>query len=177
MEAAGYSQFPGHLSLDAVGNLLVTWSGKGYGAHPAVYHPVYRYITPDGTITPSLASPAVDMFPLDDSEMISPNLFWHNNPYIDGVYHNLPVYGFSVLFLDNVSGASKQTADIVFCSFPNAIVGDSGPLGTGGVGDNMFTPGGVGSESMLQQETYSIITSGHICLNHISRNPLQSSIS
>jgi hypothetical protein len=169
MAEAEYQQAAGQIFVDNKSNAIVTFSGKGYGAHADVYHPVYRVIKSDGTVIPDLAYDATDMFPDDDEAIISPSMFWHSYPLVEGVYHNLSVSGFSVLYLfDLRGGITLDTADICFYSVPEALVGDVGDIGHGGSGDSTFTPGGVIAEGILQQESYTITQSGHICINHIS---------
>lgn len=176
--ASGYNQFSGQSFIDNKGNIVFIWSGKGYGAHTSVYHPVYRYITPAGTVVPAVGSEAVDLFPDDDTEMLYPNVFWHYYPVTDQVYQNLVVSGFTFLYLYNPrNGTDKDTADLMFYSSPDALVGDIGNAGSGGSGDSILNPSGVGAESILQQETYTITTKGHICLNHLSRDPSLRSVS
>ncbi len=60
--AAGYNQTAGQSSFDNQGGLVCTWTGKGYGLYTGMYHPVYRYISKDGTITPPLGEDAIDLF-------------------------------------------------------------------------------------------------------------------
>lgn len=169
---SGYSQYPGQTYLDNKGNVIVTWSGMGYGAHASVYHPVYRVILPDDTVYPPLTEDAVDLFPDDDTEIIYPTVFWHSNPLMDQIYHNLVVSGFSFIYLYNVRGTTGDVADIKFYSSPGALVGDSGPLGVGGSGDNDLFPGGVGGESVLSQESYTIVTRGYVCRSHLNNMSL-----
>lgn len=166
--AAGYNQFPGQSLLDNKGNVIVTFSGKGYGAHTAVYHPVYRYIKVDGTVVPSTANDAVDFFPDDDNEIIYPTVFWHSYPLTDDVYQNLVISGFTFLYLYNPrNGASKDTADLRFYSSPNALVGDVGAVGSGGSGEGDFVPSGVSAEGIFQHETFTINNRGHLNFPHI----------
>lgn len=127
---------------------MFTFTGKGYGSHTTVYHPVYRYLTSAGTLVPA-AGDASDIFPDDDNEIIYPSVFWHTFPLVSSVYHNLPVAGMTFLYLYNVRGVDYDTADIKFYSSPNALVGDVGPSGVGGSGEGDFSPGGVGAESLL----------------------------
>ena len=176
--ASGYNQFSGQSFIDNKGNIVFIWSGKGYGAHTSVYHPIYRYITPSGTIVPAVGIDAIDLFPDDDTEMFYSNVFWHYYPVTSQVYQNLVVSGFTFLYLYNPrNGALKDTADLMFYSSPDALVGDIGNAGSGGSGDSILNPSGVGAESILQQETYTITTKGHVCLNHLSRDPSLHSIS
>lgn len=176
--SAGYDQYTGQAYIDNKGNVVFIWSGKGYGSHTTKYHPVYRYIKPDGTIVPATTSDPVDIFPYDDTEIFCAHVFWHSYPLSDSVYQNLVVDGLSILYLyDPRNTADKDTADICFYSSPRALVGDVGNSGSGGSGDSEFTPGGVGAESILQKETYTITTKGKICLNHISQELNRSSIS
>jgi len=176
--SSGYNQFSGQSFIDNKGNIVFIWSGKGYGAHAAVYHPVYRYIKSDGTIVPATSSEAVDLFPDDDTEILYPAVFWHSYPVTDLVYQNLVVSGFTFLYLYNPrNGASKDTADLKFFSSPDALVGDASNSGSGGSGDSILNPSGVGAESILQQETYTISVGGHICLNHFGHDPCRHSIS
>lgn len=166
--AAGYNQFPGQALLDNKGNVIITITGKGYGAHTSVYHPVYRYITPDGTVVPSTVNDAVDFFPDDDNEIIYPTVFWHSYPLTDDVYQNLVVSGFTFLYLYNPRNtSSKDTADLRFYSSPNALVGDVGAVGSGGSGEGDFVPSGVSAESIFQHETFTINNRGHLNFPHI----------
>jgi hypothetical protein len=161
--AAGYNQYPGQIYLDNKGNVVFTWSGKGYGAHTGVYHPVYRYLTASGTIVPAVGSDAIDLFPLDDTEIFYPTVFWHSYPFVDGVYQNLVTSGLTFVYLYNPrNGATKDTADLRFYSSPNALVGDAGAIGTGGEGDGDFVPGGVSGESILQNDSYAAVMRGYI---------------
>lgn len=162
MAASGYDQFPGQIYLDNKGNVVFTWTGEGYGAHPTVYHPVYRYISPDGTMVPSAAASAVDLFPDDDNAIIYPAVFWHSNPLIDAVRHNLVTSGISFLYLYDIRGGDYDVADLKFFSSPDALVGDVGSIGAGGSGDGDFTPGGISVESILKSEVFSTVVRGHI---------------
>jgi hypothetical protein len=159
---AGYNQFPGQCYLDNKGNVLITWSGKGYGAHTTVYHPVYRYITPAGTVVPAVGVDAVDMFPDDDHGIFYPTVFWHSYPLIDSVYSNLAVSGLTFMYLYDPHGASDEIVDLKFYSSEDALVGDSGSIGIGGSGSSDITPGGVSGESLLQQDVYTIGQRGYI---------------
>lgn len=158
--AGGYQQFSGQCAVDNNGNVLATWQGKGYGSHALKYHPVYRTILTDGTIVPSVGSDAVDLFPSDDAEIIMPCIFWHAYPYIDGVYHNTPVSGASMIYLYDIRGVGEDTADLCFYSMDNALVGDVGNRGIGGSGAG---GGGISGEGVFQQTSYSIGVRGHIC--------------
>jgi hypothetical protein len=160
---SGYDQSPGQIYIDNKGNVVFTWMGKGYGAHTGVYHPVYRYLSPSGTIFPAITSDATDMFPDDDTEMIYPCVFWHYYPLIDSVFHNLVTSGLSFVYLYNPrNGASKDTADLKFYSSPNALVGDVGVVGVGGSGIGDFTPSGISAESILQSDSFSTVLRGYI---------------
>jgi hypothetical protein len=170
MAVDGYNQFPGQIYLDNKGNVVFTWSGKGYGAHASVYHPVYRYRTSAGTIVPALTEDAVDLFPDDDNEILYPTVFWHSFPLVDSVYHNLVTSGLSFLYLYNIRGASKDTADLKFYSSPDALVGDVGSVGQGGGGEGEFNPGAISAESILKKESFSISQRGHICRSHHVQN-------
>lgn len=167
--AAGYSQYPGQISLDNKGNLLVAFMGKGYGSHLTVYHPVYRMILADGTVVPALGSDATDLFPNDDTEIIYPNIFWHWFPLTSSVYQNLTIRGFSFMYLyDPRNGATKDTADLKFVSTDDALVGDSGNHGVGGSGNSEFTPGGISGESSIQQQSYSVAVKGYIGRSYLT---------
>jgi hypothetical protein len=168
--SGGYNQFPGQIYLDNKNNVVFTWSGKGYGAHTSVYHPVYRYRKSDGMIVPAVSSDAVDAFPDDDNEILYPTVFWHAFPFIDSVYHNLVVSGLTFMYLYNVTGASKETADLKFYSSPDALVGDVGQVGQGGGGSGEFNPGVISAESLLKKESFSISQRGHICRSYHARN-------
>ena len=156
-----YNQFPGQTYIDNKGNVVFTFTGKGYGSHTTVYHPVYRYLTAAGTLVPA-AGDASDIFPDDDNEIIYPSVFWHTFPLVSSVYHNLPVAGMTFLYLYNIRGADYDTADIKFYSSPNALVGDVGSSGVGGSGEGDFSPGGVGAESLLQFESFRVTVRGYI---------------
>jgi len=156
-----YNQFPGQTYIDNKGNVVFTFTGKGYGSHTTVYHPVYRYLTSAGTLVPA-AGDASDIFPDDDNEIIYPSVFWHTFPLVSSVYHNLPVAGMTFMYLYNVRGVDYDTADIKFYSSPNALVGDVGPSGVGGSGEGDFSPGGVGAESLLQFESFRVTVRGYI---------------
>jgi hypothetical protein len=169
--AAGYNQSNGQVLVDNKGNVVVTFTGKGYGAHASVYHPVYRYITPEDVVIPDLSSDAVDLFPDDDTEIIYPTVFWHPYPLSDSVYQNLVVSGFAFMYLYNPRksiGDDLDTADIKFFASPHSLVGDSGHLGDGGLSDtdlpDSFVPVISG---LLQQETYTVSSRGHIEGSHI----------
>lgn len=178
MESAGYDQLPGQIYLDNKGNVFFTWSGKGYGAHTSVYHPVYRCVTSAGVIIPPVDEDPVDMFPDDDTEMIYPTVFWHSYPLIGSVYHNLVISGISCIYLyDPRNTAVKDTSDIKFYSSPGALVGDSGPVGGGGCGDGdggsgdrSFVPSGVSGEGILQSEPFSVCQRGYIIRSHFTKN-------
>ncbi len=175
--AAGYDQFTGQQFMDNKGNIVYVWSGEGYGAHTSVYHPVYRYITKEGTVVPPLGEDAVDVFPDDDTEMIYPIVFWHSFPLTQSVYHNLPVSGLTFIYLYNPRGLNKSTADIRFHSTKDALVGDVGDAGEGGSGDSSITPGGVAAESILQQESITISQRGYIGRSSMSQSTFGSYIS
>jgi hypothetical protein len=169
--SSGYNQYPGQCYIDNKGNAIVTWSGKGYGAHTSVYHPVYRYIALDGTIIPAVGSDATDIFPLDDTEIIYPTVFWHSYPVTDEVYQNLVVSGLTFMYLYNPRNGSstKDKADLKFYSSSDALVGDVGSNGLGGVGDVGFNPGSIADESILQKDTYTVTLRGNICRSLMSQ--------
>ena len=167
--ASGYNQFTGQICLDNKGNVVFTWSGKGYGAHTSVYHPVYRYLSPAGTIVPEVGVDAVDMFPLDDLEIFYPTVFWHSYPLTDGVYQNLVTSGLTFMYLYNPrNGVNKDTVDLKFYSSADALVGDVGAVGIGGSGSGDFTPSGVGGESVLQQESFTVVQRGYLCKTNLN---------
>ena len=167
--ASGYNQFTGQICLDNKGNVVFTWSGKGYGAHTSVYHPVYRYLSPAGTIVPAVGVDAVDMFPLDDLEIFYPTVFWHSYPLTDGVYQNLVTSGLTFMYLYNPrNGVNKDTVDLKFYSSADALVGDVGAVGIGGSGSGDFTPSGVGGESVLQQESFTVVQRGYLCKTNLN---------
>jgi hypothetical protein len=174
---SGYNQFTGQIYLDNKGNVMFTWSGKGYGAHAGVYHPVYRYVTAAGSVIPTLAGDAVDMFPDDDNEIIYPNVFWHYYPVVDSVYHNLVVAGITIMYLYNPRGTLFDVADIKFFSSSDALVGDIGPLGLGGLGDSDLFAGGVSGESVLQKNTYTVGTRGYVCRSSLVQSTAGSYLS
>jgi hypothetical protein len=167
--SAGYNQFVGQIYLDNKGNVVFTWTGKGYGAHTSVYHPVYRYIKPDGTIVPAVGVDAVDLFPSDDTEIIYPTVFWHSFPLTDQVYQNLVTSGLTFMYLYNPRGATNDIADLKFYSSADALIGDVGQVGSGGLGDGNFNPSGVSAESILQSETFNATVRGYIGRSHLTR--------
>lgn len=172
---AGYNQLSGQIYLDNKGNVIFTWSGKGYGAHASVYHPVYRYLTPSGTIVPATTSDAVDFFPDDDHEIILPAVFWHAYPLVDSVRHNLMTAGFAFLYLYDVHGTDEDVSDLKFYASDDALVGDCGPVGQGGSGDGEFSPGGISAESLLQFESFSTNIRGYVnnsAFNQLSGGPV-----
>lgn len=164
--AAGHHQFTSQIYIDNKKNIVVMWNGKGYGSHTGVYHPVYRIILPDDTVYPPLTGDATDLFPDDDNPIIYPVVFWHSFPLSDSVYQNLVSSGFTFVYLYNPRGTYGETADLRFFSSPTAMVGDVGSIGGGGIGSDDNFPGGVGGESVFEQESYSISVRGYLCKSY-----------
>lgn len=169
--AGGHHQFTSQIYIDNKKNIVVMWNGKGYGSHTGVYHPVYRIILPDDTVYPPLTGDATDLFPDDDNPIIYPVVFWHSFPLSDSVYQNLVSSGFTFVYLYNPRGTYGETADLRFFSSPTAMVGDVGSIGVGGRGSDDHFPGGVGGESVFEQESYSISVRGYLCKSY-STSPM-----
>ncbi len=175
--ASGYSQLPGQLTLDNKSGLTVTFSGSGYAPYSDKFHPAFRYIKPDGTISPSVDNDPVVLFPDNDMHIVNPSIFWHLFPKSIGIYQNLNVAGVALLYLKNIRGAYNEQADIVFYSSENALTGDIDQMGKGGSGSGKILgdvgiEGGAGGQSVLKQVSCRTIVKGAICKSKLNSTNL-----